>query len=529
MNRLGTITTSVITSLITALVVVWFSEALVQIIPSPQRLLLRVQNALSATPSRTDESFRIVLCWLENDWSGENTRNVEDAFSGVEGITLVVSDEDISASGAADVWRPAMQRGALAVLGKWNADVAIVGTVKKSGEALALWFVPRQGEGTLRRADRHYTLEKATLGADFHEDLRTQLAVMAWNAVAPLADAETRARLFKKGLQTATEKLARLLGTPTIRRPEHRAALYVALGDALSTLGTREPGTDRLEQAAEAYGRALTVYTRQHAPLEWAKVQHALGLALRALADRETGTERLAQAVAAHHAALNVFSRKYTPRYWAAVQGNLGTVLRRLGELETGTAQLEHAIATHRAALEVFTRERAPDDWAFEQDHLGNALSILGERKNSTALLYQALNAHRAALEVLTRDRVPFSWATTQHNLGVTLMTLGRRERGTVLLEQSVDAFRTALHERTRERTPLDWALTQTALGRALHHLGERRRSRKFFEEARNAYRAALEVLGSAGAPRHRKMAQKNLEEVARRLQEPSPNPPVAQ
>ena len=83
MNRLGTIITSVIASLITALVVVWFSEALVQIVPSPQRLALRVQNALSASPSRTDESFRIVLCWLENDWSGNDTRNVEDAFSDI--------------------------------------------------------------------------------------------------------------------------------------------------------------------------------------------------------------------------------------------------------------------------------------------------------------------------------------------------------------------------------------------------------------------------------------------------------------
>ena len=149
MNRLGTIITSIVTSLVTALVVVWFSQALVQDVPSPQRLLLRIQNALSATPSRAEGSFRIVLCWLENDWNGKDTRNVEDAFSGVEGITLVVSDEDITASGAADEWRPAIQRSALAVLEEWNADLAIVGTVKTPGQVLGLWFVPREGDGTL--------------------------------------------------------------------------------------------------------------------------------------------------------------------------------------------------------------------------------------------------------------------------------------------------------------------------------------------------------------------------------------------
>lgn len=529
MKRFGIITTSVITSLITALVVVWFSEALLQIVPSPQRLWLRVQNALPATPSQADESFRIVLCWLENDWSGEETRNVEDAFSGVEGITLVVSDEDIAASGAADEWRPSMQRRASVVLEKWNADLAIVGTVKRPGEALGLWFVPRRGEGTLSRADKPYTLEEATLGADFHDDLRTQLTVMAWNAVAPLAKDKTRGRIFEKGLQAATAKLSKLLNTRTIRRPEHRAALYVALGNGLSTLGTREPDGVRLERATDAYRKALGVYTRQRKPLEWAKVQRSLGLVLRELAERHKEPERLEQALAAHQAALKVFSREHTPFDWAAVQGHLGTILRRLGEQEVGTARLEQAIGAHRDALEVFTRERAPYDWAFEQDHLGNALSSLGERKNSTVLLEQALDAHRAGLEVIIRNQVPRSWATMQHNLGMSLMTLGKRETGTARLEQSVVAFRAALRERTREHTPLSWAVTQNGLGRALYHLGVRKHSRKHFEEASKAYRAALEVLESGGASRFREMAQNNLEEVERRLRESVLTPSVAQ
>ena len=529
MKRFGTIATSVIASVITASAVLWFSDALVQYVPSPQRLALRLQNALSDTPSRADASFRIVLCWLENDWSGTDTRAVEDAFSGVEGITLVVSEEEIAASGAADEWRPAMQQGALAELERWNADVAIIGRVNRAGEALALWFVPRRGEGTLRRADRPYTLEAATLGADFHEDLRSQLAVMAWNAVAPLADTATRGRVFEKGLRTAAEKLSKLLNTPTIRRPEHRAALHVALGDALSTLGEREPGTERLERAVEAYRGAIAFYTRQHAPFEWARVQRSLGLAFRELADRDTGTARLEQAVAAHQAALDVFSREHTPFDWAAVQGNLGTVLKHLAERETGTARLEHAIAAHRAALEVFTRERTPQDWAFEQDHLGNALSLLGQRENSTALLNQALDAHRAALQALTRDGEPLSWATTQHNLGISLMILGRLETDSALLEQSADAFRAALHERTRKHAPLAFAQTQNALGKALYYLAEVDHSRELFEAARNAYRAALDVLGSAGAPRHREMAQNNLEEVMRRLQALGQGPPETQ
>ena len=488
MKWLGTITTSVITTLVT----VWFSEGFVQIVPSPARLSLRVQNALSATPSRTDESFRIVLCWLENDWSGEDTRNVEDAFSGVEGITLVVSDEDISASGAADEWRPAMQRGAFAVLEKWNADVAIVGTVKKSGEALALWFVPRQGEGTLVRADRHYTLERATLGADFHEDLQTQLAVMAWNAVAPLAGAEVRGRLFEKGLQTATEKLSKLLSTPTIRRPEHRAALYVALGDALSALGTRKPGTDRLKQAAAAYRSALIVYTRQHTPLEWAKVQHSLGRALKDLAKRETGAERFEQAVAAHRAALEVFTRDRLPEQWGRSLNDLGVALVALGTLETGTARLKEAVSSYRTALKERTRERAPLDWARTQNNLGVALATIGERESNAGRLEEAISAYRSALEERSREQKPLDWAMTQNNLANALVRLYRLQGGSERLDEGIVTYWAALEERTRNRVPLQWAQTQGNLGGALVDRGKRDNSTGDLNDAVGVFRAVL-------------------------------------
>ena len=64
----------------------------------------------------------------------------------------------VSAAGAADDWRPAMRKGALAVLKKWNADLAVVDSVKNPGKALSLWFVPREGDCTLRRVEQPYEL-----------------------------------------------------------------------------------------------------------------------------------------------------------------------------------------------------------------------------------------------------------------------------------------------------------------------------------------------------------------------------------
>ena len=484
---------AIVGAVLAALIATWLLGFLNRFAPSPGRSSLAITNLLRTKSQRSEDRFRFVLCWLENDRSGADTSIVAQAFSSVPGIALVRSARIVKASGAADDWRPAMQRNARAVLEDWNADLAIIGLVKKSGEALSEWFVPRSGDGTLGRGDQPYELDKATLGPDFHDDLRTQLAAWALAAVAPLADSEVRGRVLEEGLQDATEKLATLLQGPTIDEPERRATLQQSLGNALLSLGERESGTARLEQAVEAYRAALEVRTREHVPFDWAATQNNLGVALKTLGERESGTERLEQAVEACRAALEVRTREREPLRWATTQNNLGNALQTLGERESGTARLEQAVEAYRAALEEYTRERVPLDWAMTQNNLGNALQALGKRESGTARLERAVEAYRAALEEYTRERVPLDWAMTQNNLGAALQTLGERESGTARLDQAVKAYRAALEEHTRERVPLDWAMTQNNLGNALQALGKRESGTARLEQAVEAYRAALE------------------------------------
>ena len=206
MTRIGFILTSAIASVVTALLVVWLTGFFNEAVPSLQRLLLALQNRWTAFRKNlwgdladAGNNFRIVLCWLKNDRNGEDTRSVEAAFSGVRGIALRRSARIVTAAGAGDEWQPAMERSALAVLEAWNADVALVGTVRKPSEALSLWFVPRLGEGTLERGDQSYKLDDVTLGADFHDDLHAQLTTFALAAVAPLAQTETRGQVLEEG------------------------------------------------------------------------------------------------------------------------------------------------------------------------------------------------------------------------------------------------------------------------------------------------------------------------------------------
>jgi len=95
----------------------------------------------------------------------------------------------------------------------------------------------------------------------------------------------------------------------------------------LSTLGERESGTARLEEAVAAFQEALREYTRKRLPLQWAMTQTNLGAALGALGARESGTARLEEAVAAYREALKDSTRERVPPQWAMTQNNLGAAL----------------------------------------------------------------------------------------------------------------------------------------------------------------------------------------------------------
>jgi len=273
---------------------------------------------------------------------------------------------------------------------------------------------------------------------------------------------EWRDRGRDKGLNFDLEVAIALdhLNLPRTSTAEERGYVLNDLGTALGTLGEREPGTARLEQAVTAYTDALQELTRDRVPLDWAMTQNNLGNALRTLGEREPGTARLEQAVIAFTDALQERTRDRVPLDWAMTQNNLGNALSILGQREPGTARLEQAVNAYTDALQERTRDRVPLDWAATQNNLGNALKTLGEREPGTARLEQAVTAYTDALQERTRDRVPLNWAMTQNNLGTALSTLGQREPGTARLEPAVTAYNNALQERTRDRVPLDWAIT---------------------------------------------------------------------
>ena len=105
----------------------WWTLFVNEYVPGPERAVLMLEEVWEGQPQAVDGRFRIVLCWLDNDPRGHNTRYVAQAFTSVEGVTLVRASKIVKGSGAAEDWREAMQKDARAVLEKRAGDLAVVG------------------------------------------------------------------------------------------------------------------------------------------------------------------------------------------------------------------------------------------------------------------------------------------------------------------------------------------------------------------------------------------------------------------
>ena len=147
---------------------------------------------------------------------------------------------------------------------------------------------------SLRKLDEeHRASKEALLEAGVEQDLLRRDAPAVARRIESIAGLgptearplwslkfERRFRAFyddgkKKGVNFSLEvaiEMARLMLAAT-QDADQRGTALISLGVALQTLGAREGGTARLEEAVETYRAALEEWTRERAPLNWAATQ----------------------------------------------------------------------------------------------------------------------------------------------------------------------------------------------------------------------------------------------------------------
>ncbi len=229
---------------------------------------------------------------------------------------------------------------------------------------------------------------------------------------------------------------------PRNEAPLDWAKTQSRLSAALRALGARIDDPVMLHSAMTACDLALEVYRSG---------QHAGGLGAHRGAARcgtgRAGRARQRSGLAERGArtaialATSVYTREAAPSDWARMQRNCGAVLSLQGERTGHTASLREAVDHYRAALEEYTRQESPIDVAVTQSNLGQALRVLGARDGDRDMLAEAAAACRAALAVYTREATPLEWAMASTNLANALTELN----DAASIEEAIAIYRDAI------------------------------------------------------------------------------------
>ena len=287
--------------------------------------------------------------------------------------------------------------------------------------------------------------------------------------------------------------------------PRDWARVQNGLGSAWIDMPTGDR-TANLEKAINHSEAALRVLTEQQFPRDWASVQTGLGCAWIGMptGDRAANLEK---GINHYEAALRVYTENEFPRDWARVQNNLAAAW--IG-MPTGdrAANLEKGINHFEAALCFYTEKEFPQDWAMVQNNLAATWigMLTGDR---AANLEKAINHSEAALRVYTEKEFPQDWARVQNNLAAAWNNMRTGDR-TANLEKAINHYEAALRVYTEKEFPRDWANAQDGLGSAWIDMRTGDRTANL-EKAINHREAALRVLTEQQFPRDWARVQYNL------------------
>src|SRR5512132_729632 len=218
--------------------------------------------------------------------------------------------------GAADV-PPERQEGKLVEIAeRYKQLVAQVAAVpgddpevaELKGEAQA---APNAGE--LERADN--LLARVQAGQDAALERQLEAAATAAQR-GEIARTRLRYRDAAQHFAAAAQRVP--------QGHEEQSLAYLGQeADALSRQGDEFGDNPALADAIDRYRALLARRTRERVQLDWAATQNNLGNALKTLGERESGTQRLEEAIEAYEGALEVFAAAQASYYVSVVRDNL--------------------------------------------------------------------------------------------------------------------------------------------------------------------------------------------------------------
>ena len=318
---------------------------------------------------------------------------------------------------------------------------------------------------------------------------------------------------------------------PPETAPHDWARTQNNLANALYSIGVQSSDQSVLRQAIDAADKALTVYTRQTDPSQWALARnnrsamlidlaHLIYLAsssaeMAAAAAGNPDPTSIPEVVAATGEANTLLGdalsmleataaaqvQDAAPLDWAMLHHTLAMGYEQRGELNHAAEDLRRAVAAYEDVLTVHTRERTPAQWVTSSNTLAIALKHLSEETHDPAPLRRAVAIYRDVVAASSPETQPVSWAGYQTNLGLALATLANSEDAVANLTAAVAAFRAAEALTVLEQDPAKWEALETSIATALVTRGMTSFSRADVLEARRVATEARDRLTAAGHP----------------------------
>jgi hypothetical protein len=393
----------------------------------------------------------IMVAKLRDDFEDNQHKMVLQALDGIPGVRVVGVDRDLSrfvpglsdtgASANDDVTRRAA-REARAWMGTANADLLVWGNIDPTGRNIELHFIATASSPG-ERPGRFTALNVLTVPVDFYADWTPLIRAVVLAATDPRSFSQ--GRILRSALPALAAN-ARSMGLEpsTALEPAERATILFSYGNVCAVCAQLEGDRSWYHAAVEAWQAAVDLISADQAPL-LGQLYQQLGLALQIIAERQNDTIWLDQAADAYRRALIHISRRKQGADWGLVKYRLGCVLYKFDMAVGDDNALREAIHACQAARQVFNKYSHPIRWSEISNTLAQILQVYGDNARSVPILEYAVKSCVSALQVRTPDTAPLQWAAIQNTLGSALFLLAKHTGEWEYMRQSSDAFRMAL------------------------------------------------------------------------------------
>jgi tetratricopeptide (TPR) repeat protein len=405
------------------------------------------RKAKAPTPS----DIAILVGRIKDDFEDMQRKLLVEALEGIPGVRVEVIDRDLqrfvpglgepNALTNDDTVKRAV-REARGWMADKNADLLIWGTIDPTGRNTELHFVATASSPG-ERPGRFTPLNMLVLPVDFYNDWVPLIRAVTLAAIDPRSFPQ--GRILRSALPSLASN-ARPMGLEpsAAMEPVERAAILFSYGNVAAIAAQLEGDRAWYHTAVEAWRAAIDLIDANNGPL-LGQLYQQLGLALQIIAERTNDTDRLQDAADAYRRALMHISRRKQPLDWGLMKYRLGCVLYKVDMAMGDDNALREAIQACQAARQVFNRYTHPIRWSEISNTLAQILQVYGDNIRSVPILEYAVKCCAASLQVRTPDTAPLQWASIQNTLGSALFLLAKHTGEWEYMRQSSEAFRMAL------------------------------------------------------------------------------------